>query len=80
MTPEPVILEALMWVAVILSLPAVWWAFGVIGKVACKTLFTSKTITLTIIKNGVPHEQTIYLEDTDELVKAILSMPERSST
>lgn len=80
MTPDPIILKALMWVAIILSLPSISWAFRVIGEVVARLLFPGKTITLTIIENGAEHQQTIYLKDTDALVEAILSMKENSGT
>lgn len=72
--PEPIILEALMWVAVILSLPAIWWAFSVLGTAIGRVLFARKVITLTVIDNGVEKKQAVYLEDTDALVQAILNM------
>lgn len=80
MMSEPVILETLMWVAIFLSLPAIWWVFGVIGEAVGRFLFPSKTITLTVIENGEERTKTISLEDTDALVEAILSMKEKPST
>lgn len=74
MTHDPIILEAIMWAATILSLPAIWWAFSLVGEYLGRILFPTKTITLTVIEDGVETKQTINLEDTDALVDAILSM------
>lgn len=80
MTPELTILKAFMWVAILLSLPAIWWVFQVAGEAVARFFFPGKTITLTVIENGVEHTQTISLEDTDALVKAILSAKKGAGT
>lgn len=74
MTHDPIILEAIMWAATILSLPAIWWAFSLVGAYLGRILFPAKTITLTVIEDGVETNQTISLEDSDALVDAILNM------
>ena len=80
MMTDPIVLEAFMWVAVFLSLPAVWWVFSVIGTAIGRVIFSPKYISLTVIENGTEFKKKIYLDDTDELVKAVLSMKEKPST
>lgn len=74
MMPEPVILKAIMWIAVLLSLPAIWWAFSVIGSALAKVLFPQKVIMLTVVEGGIEKKKAVRLDDTDALVQAILNM------
>ena len=80
MMTDPIVLEAIMWVAMLLSLPAVWWVFSVIDTAIGRVIFSPKYISLTVIENGTEFKKKIYLDDTDELVKAVLSMKEKPST
>lgn len=79
MMQDPIILEALMWVAFILSLPAIWWAFSVIGTVVGRVLLTRKVINLTVVEDGIEKRQIISLDETDALVQAILNMKGKPS-
>lgn len=75
MTHNPIILELIMWgAAILLSLPAIWWAFSLVGEFLGRIIFPKKHITIIVIENDVETTQTVSLEDTDALVDAILNM------
>ncbi len=70
---HPFALEATLYIALFLSIPALWWIFSTLGEILGKILFPGKIIEITYTDD---EDRVVTsrcaLDDDDELVRALL--------
>ncbi len=70
---NPIVLEATLYIAMVLSIPALWWIFSTLGEILGKILFPGKIIEITHTDDeGRVVTSRCALDDDDELVRALL--------
>lgn len=71
---DPILIESMMWIMLILSTPVIWWVFRVLGEGLGRLFFPGKLIELRIV-DGKDVKQLRFLADNDdELVKTLLEI------
>lgn len=70
---EPILIEALMWITLLLATPAIWWVFRTVGEILGQVLFPGKIIEIKYEDDdGQIVVTKVNLDDDDELVKVLL--------
>lgn len=70
---EPVLIEAFMWIALLISTPAIWWVFSTLGTILGEAFFRGKVVEIKYEDDqGKVVSKKIHLDDDDELVKVLL--------
>lgn len=75
---DPIILEALIWASLVLSTPAIWWAFSMFGQIITGLLFPGKVVEITYEdQTGQIVTSRLNLDDDDELVKILMKAKDK---
>lgn len=77
---EPVLIEAFMWIALLISTPAIWWVFSTVGTILGEVFFPGKVVEIKYEDDqGEIVIKKINLDDDDELVKVLLCAKKQRS-
>lgn len=76
---DPKVLEAILWICLILGSPAVYWAFSTLAQIVASLVFPGKIVDITY-EDDSGHVVTsrLCLDDNDELVKVLLQVGNKS--
>lgn len=70
---DPILLEAILWICLIIGSPAIYWAFSILGQLFVKLILPGKIVEVTYEDdNGHVVTSKLHLEDDDELVRVLL--------
>lgn len=76
---EPIVLEAILWICLILGSPAIYWAFSTLAQIVAKLVLPGKIVEISY-ENDSGHVVTsrLCLDDDDELVRVLLQVGKKS--
>ncbi|MCT7942399.1 hypothetical protein [Shewanella holmiensis] len=61
-------------IGAILALPMIYDVFFILSKKLTEKLLQKTEVEVTIIKDGLPSQYTIHLDNTEQLVKDLLEI------